>query len=242
MSKKFKPYTQKKRERFNKSFKKKKETSTITILNLIISTFTLVASSFIGISTYKFNNLNSHPAFEFNVSEDKKNFNGQIYTLKKSKGEMNNVNFLVYEVITGNGTYNNEFFQIQQSLRFTQNEDLTEFQASYPKGFNTENTKEKINALLKAEKINASIDFLHIRRFYDVSYMNFEHEFKHEYYTIGKNGVGQSIQSPYGNTYQNNDILKFNGGFSGKYDDKIDDNWLANKLFDILKNPLPYQK
>lgn len=35
-----------------------------------------------------------------------------------------------------------------------------------------------------------------INRYYHVSYMNFEHEFKEEFYSVGDSGVGQAIESP----------------------------------------------
>lgn len=179
------------------------------------------------------NKLNSYPAFTFNLKEEEKNI---IYTLVKTKGEMNNINFSVFEVIFGNGTFNNKSLFFNQTLHFTQGDSLEELQASYPVKFNAEDTKTKMNYLFDENNVKAYIDFLFIDRFYRVSYMNFEHEFKDEYYQVGKNGSAHSIDSPYKNISEYIGGYRASGGFSGKYDDTLDDDWLANKLVEIIED------
>lgn len=178
------------------------------------------------------NKLNSYPAFTFDLKEEKKNI---IYTLVKTKGEMNNINFSVFEVISGNGTFNDEPLSINQSLHFSQEDFLEERQASYPLKFNAEETKTKMNYLFDEKNVKAYIDFLFIDRFYRVSYMNFEHEFKDEYYQVGHNGIARSIDSPHKNIPDYIGGYSTWGGFSGKHDDTLDSDWLANKLVEIIK-------
>lgn len=184
------------------------------------------------------NKSNSFPAFTFSSKEQNDNV---IYTLKKEKGEMNNVNFSVFEIISGVGTYNDKPLSINQKVGFSQSEELDNLQASYPAIFDIQEVNQILNSLLSEEKIDASVEFLFLQRFYHVSYMNFEHDFKDEYYKIGKNGIGQSVESPYNNGYSNLNSYKADGGFSGRYDETLNNEWLANKLFEAVKNSIYYQ-
>ena len=227
MYKNYRPYTQKKREKNNKTFIKK-ERYIIPTLNLFISLLTLFVSGYVGINTYRLDNSNSYPAFEFEISEGDEAIS--TYTINKTKGEMNNVNFSVFEVVSGTGIYNDNPISINQSVKFTHDDSLNDLQASYPYTFNSEKVKNRLNVLLGEKKINVNIKSLFIQRYYKISYMNFEHEPKEEYYEIGKEGTGRFVTTSFRN-YGKEKKKKVLGSLLGIHDDKgINNAWLANKL------------
>lgn len=149
MYKNYRPYTQKMREKKNKAFSKK-ERKIILTLNLFISLLTLFISGYVGINTYILDKSNSYPAFEFEISEGDETIS--TYTINRTKGEMNNVNFSVFEVVSGTGIYNDNPISINQTVKFTHDDSLNDLQASYPYTFNSEKVKNRLNALLRKKE------------------------------------------------------------------------------------------
>ncbi|EPH88063.1 MULTISPECIES: hypothetical protein [Enterococcus] len=179
--------------------------------------------------------LNSYPAFTFDVEE---NDNSLIYTLNRTKGEMNNVNFSMFEILTGQGSYNGKPLYIEQSIRYYNPDQINELKLLFPKKFDSIEVKSKINHLFEVNDIDASMDFLTFSRYYNVSYMNFEHEFKNEYYEVGINGSGKSIEEPqYNNHSRLYNEYYAHGGFSGKNLEEMNNDWVADKIYRIMLNP-----
>lgn len=179
--------------------------------------------------------LNSYPAFTFEVEEGQ---NSLIYTLNKTKGEMNNVNFSMFEILRGQGSYNGKPLYIEQMIRYHNPEEINELKLISPQKFDSIEVKSKVNHLFELNDIDAMMDFLTFSRYYNVSYMNFEHEFKNEYYEVGINGSGKSIEEPQYNNQSRlyNEYYAY-GGFSGKNLDEMDNDWVADKIYRILLNP-----
>lgn len=236
----------------NKGYKRKVENNKISfwknpalisifpaILTLIVSIYTGIQANNLQKKMFEFDKMNSYPAFEFTVSKDTDNKAASVYTIKKKKGEMNNVNFSVFEEISGNGTYNGRPMYINQSILFRKKANLNKLQASYPYDFNSEEIRMKMNYLLNKKSINANVTSLYIQRFYDVAYMNFKHEFKHEYYQVGNNGIGLSVTSPYPN-YDNLSGLQVFGSFINKFSEKLNNQWLAEKMVLQIENSFRY--
>lgn len=64
--------------------------------------------------------------------------------------------------------------------------------------------------------------------------MNFMHEFKEEYYSVGKKGVGKATESPY-SYVQNTDSTHVMGGFClSEIKNTDDDSWLAQELYEAV--------
>ncbi|MEB6182222.1 hypothetical protein ACI2LD_14870 [Enterococcus casseliflavus] len=184
---------------------------------------------------FELNKANTHPAFTFDLNESE---NTILYTLNQKKGEMNNVNFSVFEIIYVYGTYNNKSLYIQKELQYEQSQEQYEFEALFPKRFDTLETTRKINEMIDQSGVDATITGMMINRFYNVSYMNFEHEYRDDYFEIGKNGIGKITENPRsGYPYNSNGQYKLVGGYFGRNNTIVDDDWLAERIFSSISNP-----
>ncbi|MBX8938845.1 hypothetical protein [Enterococcus gilvus] len=183
------------------------------------------------------NNTNSYPAFDF--EEKKLNDGTTQYTLNKTKGEMNNVSFSVFEIIEGQGIYNGTPVYIKQTLLSSQRdlkENKDSFSYVYKYNYDFYKLSEQFESICKKENLNFTLNNFTINRYYNVSYMNFEHVFKDEFYTVGTHGIGQAIESPHEpSTTESDDAIYISVSLgTGNSDYYSDNSWLAQNIYEFV--------
>ncbi|WP_217878023.1 hypothetical protein, partial [Enterococcus sp. 8E11_MSG4843] len=63
-------------------------------------------------------------------------------------------------------------------------------------------------------------------------------EYRDDYFEIGKNGIGKITENPRsGYPYNSNGQYKLVGGYFGRNNTIVDDDWLAERIFSSISNP-----
>lgn len=255
--KNLKTYFGRSKKIIEKRINSKKELKTQAIISIVVAVIpviiSILGSIFISAKTInsqneisksnlevqtkqvELNSKNSYPAFEF---EEKDLGDGSTqYILKKTKGEMNNVSFSVFEIISGQGSFNGTPVNINLELLSNNKTKKTkDYEYIHKYDFNIFNVEEQFESLSKKDNLNFVLNNFMINRYYHVSYMNFEHEFKEEFYSVGDSGVGQAIESP--RKFKLNDLgdtINISGSFGTTVKKNYtDDSWLTQKIYDFI--------
>lgn len=185
----------------------------------------------------EFNVNNTYPAFDFEI--EKSNETSKWYKLKKTKGEMNNVSFSVFETIQAYTSYSGKPLNVNIKIypSIEESEESSPYIANYPYSFDTKEVTKIFNEQCIENNLNLNISNFTISRYYHVTYMDFQHIYKDEYYRIGKNGIGIASENPSSYTTNSNSINAI-GGIGGKISGESENEWLANSLFRFTKNTL----
>lgn len=197
-----------------------------TVLNIIPVLFSLyltMKNIDILYSENEFNKRNSYPSFEF--SQEDIDSKKTKFQLALKSGEMNNLNFSVSSIITGSFIYDGKRYEITHRIidPGIDNEGKDKF--SFTTAICFDPIKVETAFIEFAEKENINIDKNSLKltstQYYEVTYMNFEHEQQNEYY-LNMEGRGQATESPFSkNTSLQNDstILIHGSSFSESYKD-----------------------
>ncbi|MEO1768876.1 hypothetical protein [Candidatus Enterococcus ferrettii] len=164
----------------------------------------------------EFEKSNTHPVFEF--SETKLPDKSIKHDLVLKRGEMNNVDFSISFIIRGTIFYEGLNYEFHQTI-MTNDFDRkgNEFSVTSFVNLNTKTLIDEITKMAHLEGLDVSMSpTTSSIKYYTVSYMNFEHQLKEEYY-IAYNGKGRATESPYSekNRFLNSEThntLFFGGG------------------------------
>lgn len=179
---------------------------------------------------YELTKSESYPAFEF-LQEDLDD-GTRMYYLNKDKGEMNNVDFTVFGVITGVAKYKDLYLDIEQTIH-TRSVSRDKFNYKYIGDIDISLIEERLTKLCSDKGIDIEVNGLSEERVYKVSYMNFQHEYREEYYRISSNGAGRAINYLADEKIPSFDRLGIFGGRAIDYED-------SNQANDIIAQSIFY--